>query len=101
MRFHNLIGAFAAFLLPACSSVTPPTPAASAPAAAPVAMTPAQPSATPVYVDEVDTPAHNNLVTCKEEPPTGTRLPAIICVLAESERDRSPGATHQVYIQPR
>jgi hypothetical protein len=98
MRFHCVLAAIAVLLLPACASVAPPAPPAEA--AAPVAA-PAQPSETPVFVEEVDTPAHNDFVTCKEESPTGTRLPAIICTLAQSERDRSPGAVHQVYIEPR
>jgi len=96
MRFHNLIAAIAVFLLPACASVTPPPAPPS-----PVAAAPAPPSEMSGVVDEVDTPAHNTAVTCKEESPTGTRLPTIMCFLAESERDHSPGATHQIYIEPR
>lgn len=109
MDARSLIATCAALVLAACAStpaVPPPaaaSPATAAPVAAPttVATAPAQPSTTPVVVDQVDAPTHINGVKCKEGSPTGTRLPSIICVLSETERDRSPGTTHQIYIEPR
>jgi hypothetical protein len=68
--------------------------------ATPVTADPATQSEPEPVVDEINASGTSDTWTCKRESPIGTRLPATVCRLTDSERDKSPGATHPVWTFP-
>ena len=107
MNTRSLIALSAVLVLVACAgtAVAPPTGdrvATTQPAtpATPVTADPATQSEPESVVDEITLSGTSDTWTCRKEAPIGTRLPATVCRLTDSERDKSPGAPHPVWTLP-